>query len=66
MNAKTKAAAASYARALVAAALPVWTATQDWKATSHALWAAALPVIMRWANPADPNFGRDNGSEKNH
>lgn len=66
MSPKTKAAAASYARALVAAALPVWTATGDWKATLHALWAAALPVLMRWANPADPNFGRNSGSEKDN
>lgn len=58
MNPKIQAAAASYARSLVAAALPVWTATGSWKATSHALWAAALPVIMRWANPADQSFGR--------
>jgi hypothetical protein len=58
MNPKVKAALASYARALVAAALPVWTATNDWKATTHALWAAALPVIMRWANPADTTIGR--------
>jgi hypothetical protein len=61
MNPKVKAAFASYARALVAAALPVWTATNDWKATAHALWAAALPVVMRWANPNDPNIGRSNG-----
>jgi len=60
MNPKLQAALASYARALVAAALPVWTATQDPKATAHALWAAALPVIMRWANPNDPNIGRGN------
>ena len=60
MNPKVKAALASYARALVAAALPVWTATNDPKATAHALWAAALPVIMRWANPADPTIGRSN------
>jgi hypothetical protein len=58
MNPKVKAAAASYARALVAAALPVWVATNDVQATTHALWAAALPVILRWANPADTAIGR--------
>ena len=63
MNPRHKAALASYARALVAAALPVWTATNDWKATLHALWAAALPVIMRWANPADTQIGRSNDSK---
>lgn len=62
LNPKAKAALASYARALVAAALPVWTATGDWKATLHALWAALLPVVMRWANPADKAIGRDNGA----
>ena len=58
MNAKTKNALMSYARALVAAALPVWVATNDWKSTLHALWAAAIPPIMRWANPQDTAIGR--------
>jgi hypothetical protein len=62
MNDKTKALFASYARALVAAALPVWVATNDPQLTLHALWAAAIPPIMRWANPADPNFGKSNGN----
>jgi hypothetical protein len=34
LNPKLQAAATSYARALIAAALPVWVATNDWKATS--------------------------------
>lgn len=58
MNPKLQAALASYARALVAAALPVWVATNDVQATAHALWAALLPVVMRWANPADAAIGR--------
>jgi hypothetical protein len=58
MNAKMQAAANSYARALVAAVLPVWVATNDWKMTLHALWAAAIPPIMRWANPQDTAIGR--------
>jgi len=58
LNPKAQAALTSYARALVAAALPVWVATNDWKATCHALWAAAIPPIMRWANPGDPSIGR--------
>ena len=58
MSPKLQAAAASYARSLVAAALPVWVATQSPTATLHAVWAAAVPVIMRWANPQDPSFGR--------
>jgi hypothetical protein len=58
LNPKAQAALTSYARALVAAALPVWVATNDWKSTLHALWAAAIPPIMRWANPSDPSIGR--------
>lgn len=58
MNVKQKAMLSSYARALVAAALPVWVATGDWQMTLHALWAAAIPPIMRWANPQDKVIGR--------
>jgi hypothetical protein len=58
MNPKLQAALTSYARALIAAALPVWVATNSWQSTLHALWAAALPPIMRWANPSDPTMGR--------
>lgn len=58
MNAKAQAALTSYARALVAAALPVWVATNSIPDTMHAFWAAAIPPIMRWANPADPSIGR--------
>ncbi len=64
MNPKLQAAAASYARSLVAAALPVWVATQDYQATLHAFWAAALPVIMRWANPSDATYGRSDNAAK--
>jgi hypothetical protein len=28
--------------------------------TLHALWAAAIPPIMRWANPNDSAIGRSN------
>lgn len=63
MNPKAKAALASYTRALIAAALPVWVATNDVQATLHALWAAALPVVMRWANPADTAIGRGNNNQ---
>jgi hypothetical protein len=59
MNPKISAALNSYARSLVAAALPVWVATNSFTLTLHALWAAALPPIMRWANPNDPSIGRD-------
>jgi len=63
MNPKVKAAIASYARALIAAALPVWVATHDYKATLNALWAAAIPVLMRWANPQDATYGRVNNDK---
>ena len=59
MNPKISAALYSYARSLVAAALPVWVATNSFTLTLHALWAAALPPIMRWANPNDKAIGRD-------
>lgn len=62
MNPKIQAALNSYARALVAAALPVWVATNSFTLTLHALWAAALPPIMRWANPADTAIGRSNAA----
>lgn len=58
MKPQHQAMISSYARALVAAALPVWVATNDWKSTLHALWAAAIPPIMRWANPQDKALGR--------
>jgi len=31
---------------------------QDWKAALNALWAAALPVVMRYLNPKDTAFGK--------
>jgi hypothetical protein len=62
MNPKILAALNSYARSLVAAALPVWVATNSFTLTLHALWAAALPPIMRWANPNDKAIGRDSAS----
>jgi hypothetical protein len=62
LNPKAQAALNSYARSLVAAALPVWVATNSFTLTLHALWAAALPPIMRWANPNDKAIGRDSAS----
>jgi hypothetical protein len=62
MNPKILAALNSYARSLVAAALPVWVATNSFTLTLHALWAAALPPIMRWANPNDKAIGRDSAA----
>ena len=59
MNSKTKAMLASYARSAIAAALAVYstgnTDPMDWL---KAAVAALVPVIMRWANPNDPAYGR--------
>lgn len=53
-----KAMLASYARSVVGAAVATYAATSDWKASLNALWAAALPVLMRYLNTNDPAFGR--------
>ena len=59
MNNKTKAMLASYARSAIAAALAVYstgnTDPMDWLKVAV---AALVPVIMRWANPNDPAYGR--------
>jgi hypothetical protein len=53
-----KAMVASYARSFVGAAVATYAATQDWKAALNAVWAAALPVAMRYFNPKDGAFGK--------
>lgn len=55
---QNKALVASYARSVLGAAVATYTATQDWKLTLNALWAAALPVAMRYLNPKDLAFGK--------
>ena len=55
---KNKAMLASYARSVLGAGLSTYVATQDLKLTLNALWAAALPVLMRYLNSNDPAFGR--------
>jgi hypothetical protein len=50
---KNKTILASYARSVLGAGVATFAATQDWKLTLNALWAAALPVIMRYLNPKD-------------
>ena len=52
-----KAIAQSYGRSVLAAAVATYTATQDWKLTLNALWAAVIPVVMRYANPNDKAYG---------
>ena len=58
ITAEQKAMAASYARSVFGAAVAVYVSTGDVKMAANALWAAALPVIMRYVNPSDPAFGR--------
>jgi hypothetical protein len=53
-----KAMAASYARSVLGAAVAVYASTGDVKMAANALWAAALPVIMRYLNPNDLAFGK--------
>ena len=53
-----KAMLASYARSVVGAAVATYAATQDWKAALNALWAAVVPVAMRYFNPKDGAFGK--------
>lgn len=58
LTAEQKAMAASYARSVIGAAVATYAATQDWKAALNSLWAALLPVAMRYFNPGDTVFGK--------
>lgn len=58
LSAEKKAMIASYARSVIGAGVAVYVSTGDIKAAANALWAAALPVLMRYLNPNDPAFGR--------
>jgi hypothetical protein len=58
ITAEQKAIAASYARSVLGAAVATYVATNDLKLTANALWAAALPVILRYLNPKDTAFGK--------
>ena len=61
MSAQTKAMLASYARSVIAAVAAVAsTGNTDPQDLGKAAVAALLPVVMRWANPKDPAFGRGN------
>lgn len=55
---QNKAMLASYARSLLGAAVAVYVSTGDAKMAANALWAAALPVVIRFLNPKDGAFGR--------
>ena len=55
---QAKALAASWARSFMAAALALYLAgVQDPKTLAMGGVAAIAPVILRWLNPADKNFG---------
>jgi len=58
ITAEQKAMAASYARRVLGAAVAVYASTGDIKMAANALWAAGLPVIMRYLNPNDKAFGK--------
>lgn len=58
LTAEHKAMLASYGRSVLGAGVSTYVATQDIKLTLNALWAAALPVIMRYLNPKDTAFGK--------
>jgi hypothetical protein len=49
---------ASYGRSLLAAGLALYAAgVTDPMQLANALWAALLPVVIRYVNPNDPAFG---------
>jgi hypothetical protein len=69
MNAKTKAALESYGRSLLGATItaiaivgngksPVSFTVDQWLEVANALWAATIPVALRWFNKKDPAFGK--------
>lgn len=63
MSKQIKALAASYSRTVVAAVLAVYmTGNSSPTDLGKAAIAALLPPLMRWANPADKAFGRDNST----
>lgn len=53
-----KAIVASYARSVIGAAVATYAATGDPKAALNSLWAALLPVAMRYFNKNDAAFGK--------
>lgn len=64
LSEKNKQMLMSYVRSCVAAGLAVYmTGNTDPSDIGKAALAAVLPVIMRWANPNDPAFGRSKGAK---
>lgn len=58
LTSEHKAILASYGRSVLGAGVSTYVATQDIKLSLNALWAAALPVVMRYLNPKDTAFGK--------
>jgi hypothetical protein len=58
ITAEHKKLLASYGRSVLGAGISTYVATQDLKLSLNALWAAALPVVMRYLNPNDTAFGK--------
>jgi hypothetical protein len=57
LSEQQKAMLASYARSVLGAGVAVYISTGDLKMAANALWAAGLPVIIRFLNPKDNAFG---------
>jgi hypothetical protein len=57
LSEQQKAIVASYARSVLGAAVAVYVSTGDIKMAANALWAASIPVILRFLNPKDNAFG---------
>lgn len=60
LTTQQKAIIASYARSVIGASVATYAATGDPKAALNALWAAILPVAMRYFNKSDAAFGKTN------
>jgi len=58
LSEQNKALIASYGRSVLGAGVAVYVSTGDIKMAANALWAAALPVILRYLNPKDIAFGK--------
>jgi hypothetical protein len=58
LSEQNKALIASYARSVLGAGVAVYASTGDIKMAANALWAAALPVVLRYLNPKDAAFGK--------
>lgn len=58
-----KAMIASYVRSVLGAALATYTATNDFTMALNSLWAALVPVAIRYLNSNDDAFGRSASAE---